>query len=180
MLIFCACNNVIDIDVQDNQMHFNGQTYEMSMTSASYTPHDKMYHIRAKNPQTLDWSYAVFADSSLVGKKIDLANIEQKLLDDGVYLYLGISYVVGTPIKDFIGYYNMFVNGGRVSGNISGDTMGEEYLYDESPFKEGRLLITNDGSYFKLDLNGTLKNDKQTAVNIVVPVKDIRIITPMQ
>lgn len=58
--------------------------------------------------------------------------------------------------------------------------MGEEYLYDESPFKEGSLLITNDGSYFKLVINGTLKNDKHTAITIVVPVKDIGIITPMQ
>lgn len=94
-------------------------------------------------------------------------------------LCIGIPYIVGIPIKDFIGYYNFTVYEGRVSGNVSGDTLGEETLYDETPFKEGSLLITNDGSYLKFSLNGTLKNGKHTATTIVVPVKDIRIVKPM-
>ena len=178
VLAFCACNS--DIEVQDNQMYFNGQTYEMSVTGATYTPHSKTYHIKAKNPQTRDWHFGLMADTSLVGKKIDLANIDPVLLANGAYLQCYIYYNDGGHITDFIGYYALSVAEGVVGGIISGDTMGEEYLYYESPFKEGSLLITNDGSYFKLDLNGTLKNGKQTAVNIVVPVNDIRIITPMQ
>ena len=179
LFIFCACNDDNEIEVQDNQMYFNGHIYEMSSAEASYSPNTKVYHITATNPQTTDWCYTVFADSSLVGKKIDLANIDQKLLDDGVYLCIGIPYIVGIPIKDFIGYYNFTVYEGRVSGNVSGDTLGEETLYDETPFKEGSLLITNDGSYLKFSLNGTLKNGKHTATTIVVPVKDIRIVKPM-
>lgn len=70
MLILCACSN--DIEVQDNQMYFNGQTYEMSVTGATYTPHSKTYHIKAKNPQTRDWHFGFFADSSLVGKRLIL------------------------------------------------------------------------------------------------------------
>ncbi len=179
LFLFCACNDDNEIEVQDNQMYFNGHIYEMSSAEASYSPNTKVYHITATNPQTTDWCYTVFADSSLVGKKIDLANIDQKLLDDGVYLCIGIPYIVGIPIKDFIGYYNFTVYEGRVSGNVSGDTLGEETLYDETPFKEGSLLITNDGSYFKFSLNGTLKNGKHTATTIVVPEKDIRIVKPM-
>ena len=179
MFLFCACNDDNEIEVQDNQMYFNGHTYEMPSTEASYSPNTKVYYINATNPQTIDWSYTVFADSSLVGKKIDLANIDQKLLDDGAYLYIGISYIVGVVIKDFIGYYSFTLNEGRVWGNVSGDTMGEETLYDETPFKEGSLLITNDGSYLKFSLNGTLKNGKHTATTIVVPEKDIRIVKPM-
>ena len=179
LFLFCACNDDNEIEVQDNQMYFNGHIYEMSSAEASYSPNTKVYHITATNPQTTDWCYTVFADSSLVGKKIDLANIDQKLLDDGVYLCIGIPYIVGIPIKDFIGYYNFTVYEGRVSGNVSGDTLGEETLYDETPFKEGSLLITNDGSYLKFSLNGTLKNGKHTATTIVVPVKDIRIVKPM-
>ena len=185
LFLFCACSNDIevqdnnDIEVQDNQMYFNGHIYEMSSAGASYSSYTKKYSISAKNPQTIDWSYIVYADSSLVGKKVDLANIDQKLLDDGVYLYIEISYIVGIPIKDFIGYYSLSINEGRVRGSVSGDTLGEETLYDESPFKEGSLLITNDGSNLKFSLNGTLKNGKHTATTIVVPEKDIRIVTPM-
>ena len=179
LFLFCACNDDNEIEVQDNQMYFNGHIYEMSSAEASYSPNTKVYHITATNPQTTDWCYTVFADPSMEGKKIDLANIDQKLLDDGVYLCIGIPYIVGIPIKDFIGYYNFTVYEGRVSGNVSGDTLGEETLYDETPFKEGSLLITNDGSYLKFSLNGTLKNGKHTATTIVVPVKDIRIVKPM-
>ena len=166
LFLFCACNDDNEIEVQDNQMYFNGHIYEMSSAEASYSPNTKVYHITATNPQTTEWCYTVFADSSLVGKKIDLANID-------------IPYIVGIPIKDFIGYYNFTVYEGRVSGNVSGDTLGEETLYDETPFKEGSLLITNDGSYLKFSLNGTLKNGKHTATTIVVPEKDIRIVKPM-
>ena len=171
LFLFCACSN--DIEVQDNQMYFNGQTYEMSVTKASY--YSKKYHIKAKNPQTRDWHFGVMADSSLVGKKVDLANIDPELS----YLQIYIYYADVGPITDFIGYYGLSVIEGNVGGRISGDTMGEETLYDESPFKEGSLLITNDGSNLKFSLNGTLKNGKHTATTIVVPEKDIRIVTPM-
>lgn len=176
VLAFCACNS--DIEVQDNQMYFNGQTYEMTVTKATYLPHSKTYHIKAKNPQTRDWYFGLLADTSLVGKKVDLANIDPVLLANGAYLQCFITYADAGPITDFIGYYGLSVLEGDVGGKISGDTMGEEQLYDESPFKEGSLLITNDGSYLKFSLNGTLKNGKHTATTIVVPEKDITIITP--
>jgi len=91
---------------------------------------------------------------------------------------LGIDYIIGSPINDYIGYMGMSMGDGTMWGHIGSIDFSEKQ-YNESIFKFGTLRIDTNEPEFQMNISGILKDGKGFNASLSFPTKDIKIIVPL-
>ena len=175
MISFIGCSDDDETykPVKKNQLYYDGHTYDMT-PSVSYSPGSHRYSIGLRPLYTRDWDFHLFIDSTLVGKTIDLTTP----LTGNIYADLGIDYIIGSPINDYIGYMGMSMGDGTMWGHIGSIDFSEKQ-YNESIFKFGTLRIDTNEPEFQMNISGILKDGKEFNASLSFPTKDIKIIVPL-
>jgi len=178
LLSFAGCSNNDEeespsfTDVKTNQMYFDKHIYDMK-PRVVYMSHQHLYYISIKPQYTNEWSIFALVDSSLVGSTINLTSPLPNPVENA--LLLGIDYVSGAPIKNYVGGFDLSISNSGLSGSTN-DIKGTYKRYpNESCFTAGTLQITNDGTNLKMELRGFLIDERGANLSTVLPKKDIDV-----
>ena len=154
-MLFASCGKD-ELDLEDNQLRYDGTVYNMTSSAAS----------------DAEGSYVSFGS---VGKEVLFqlsGTLDQAALNRTYDLTVAAEDVHYNI--DFIGEamalnFSFDMHHGQFFGGMEGVPEGE------SIFSEGTCTITYDNSEFEVALDGTLKNGKELTFKVNVPKNQVQI-----
>ena len=154
-MMFASCNKD-EIDLEDNQLRYDGTVYNMTSSAGS----------------DVEGSYISFGS---VGKEVLFqlsGTFDQAALNRTYDLTVAaedVHYNIDFSSEAMALNFSFDMHHGRFYGGMEGVPEGE------SIFSEGTCTVTSDNSEFEVALDGTLKNGKELAFRVNVPKNQVQI-----
>ncbi len=154
-MLFASCNKD-EIDLENNQLRYDGTVYNMVSSASS----------------DADGSYVSFGS---VGKEVLFqlsGTFDQAALNRTYDLTVAaedVHYAIDFWSEALALNFSFDMHHGRFFGGMEGVPEGE------SIFSEGTCTITYNNSEFEVSLIGTLKNGKELAFKVNVPKNQVQI-----